>query len=508
MRQFMHSFDGTDAPPEILAGLQAGRIRAICLFAHRNVSDPVQVRALTDSLRAAAQAGGHPSPIIGIDQEGGQLIAISGGATELPGNMALGATRSPELAQQAGRVLARDLLAMGINMNFAPALDVNNNPANPVIGTRSFGDSPQQVAELGTAVIKGLQAEGVIATAKHFPGHGDTTSDSHYGTPIVAHTLERLNAVELLPFRAAIKAQVGAIMTAHIQFSALDDQFPATLSRKILVDLLRGKLGYDGLLITDAMDMHAVAHLGADLAVRSAIEAGSDVILLGHLPDQIGLADRHREAENPQAIARIIRAQQAIPATLPDVSTVGCADYRATAQTIADQSITLIRDREQYLPLRPAPEDQITVITVTPDDLTPADTSSTVQIKLFDAIKKRHAHVTHVTIPHQPDAEQIRQALNTADGAQTVIVGTIAADQFSGQGELVRALIDAGHTVIAVALRTPYDILAYPDVAAYLCAYGIRSATTEAVARVLFGEITARGVLPCAIPGIGQDVAL
>src|SRR5688572_17576366 len=179
MEQVMFSFHGLTPPSEILEAVRAGRAGAFCLFAHKNVESPAQVRRLCEALHQAAREGNQPPPIIGIDQEGGQLIAITMGATELPGNMALGATRSPELARKAGYVLGRELLAMGINMNFAPSLDVNTHPDNPVIGIRSFSDDSHLVAELGAALIEGMQAQGVMASAKHFPGHGATATDSH-----------------------------------------------------------------------------------------------------------------------------------------------------------------------------------------------------------------------------------------------------------------------------------------------------------------------------------------
>src|SRR5712692_63053 len=285
----MHSFEGFTAPDALLEAVRRGEIAAFCLFRYKNVQSPAQVRALTASLAHAAEQGGQLPPLICIDQEGGQLIAICEGATELPGNMALGATRSPELAAQAGMVLGRELLAMGVNLNLAPALDVNVNPDNPVIGVRSFSDDPTLVAELGSALIRGMHSTGILTAAKHFPGHGDTASDTHHGQPTVSHSIERMKAVELLPFRAAIDNGVDAILTAHVLFSALDNQRPATLSPIILDTFLRREMGFDGLIITDAMDMYAVAQYGTEPSLRGALAAGGGLALLGHLPDQLSL---------------------------------------------------------------------------------------------------------------------------------------------------------------------------------------------------------------------------
>ena len=499
MQQLMISFEGAAAPREILDGVQRGTIASFCLFGHLNSRAPAPLRELTESLRHAAQLGGQPVPLLGIDQEGGQLMAVVGGATELPGNMALGATRSPELAEQAGRVLGRELLAMGINLNFAPSLDVNVNPANPVVGTRSFGADPALVTELGLAMIRGMQAEGVIATAKHFPGHGDTGTDPHHAHAVVSHPLERIEAVELHPFRTAIQAGVKAIMTAHILFTALDDERPATISQPILTGYLRERLGFEGVLMTDAMDMHAVARYGREASVRMALEAGADLVLLGHLPGQMELIRDLAPLARPAAQARIaaLRAQADRP--LPDFDVIGCAAHQQIAQTIADRAITLVRDAGR-LPLRLAPDAEIVVITPEPVDLTPADTSSHVTIALADAIRQRHPRTRAYELPHRAGPDEIAALLHAVEDADTVIVGTISADQHAGQTELVRALHARGQCPIVIALRTPYDLAAFPMIETYLCAYSIRPVAVEAAARVLFGEIEATGVLPGAIP--------
>ncbi len=499
MKQLMVSFKGYTAPPEILTAVQRGDIATFCLFTYQNVESPAQLRELNMSLRKAAQVGGQPPPLIGIDQEGGQLIAIAGGATELPGNMALGAARSPELAEKAGRVLGRELLAMGVNLNFAPSLDVNINPDNPVVGIRSFGDDPALVAELGIAQIRGMQAEGVIATAKHFPGHGDTGVDSHHEAPIVDHSINRMRSIELLPFQSAIEAGVTAVMTSHILFTAVDDQKPATLSSKILEGLLRQQMGFEGLIISDAMDMYAVARYGWQESVQAALEAGNDLVLLGHLPNQLELNRLLSQWHRPASDARIFQARQSSPAELPPLSVVGCAEHQAIAQEIADRSITLVRDNG-VLPLRLSPDDQITVVTIRPSDLTPADTSSQVAMTLGAALQKRHPNVTIFEISYHASENELAGILEATREADILIIGTINAEQDAHQGHLVRAIWERGQRPIVIAMRTPYDLASFPMIETYLCAYGIREVTTEAIAKVLFGEIGATGILPCAIP--------
>lgn len=498
MRQLMFSFEGDTPPAPILDGVRDGKISSFCLFSGQNGTTPAQIRALTDALHTAAAEGGHPPPLIGIDQEGGQLMAIAEGVTELPGNMALGAAGSTELAYAAGGVLARELLAMGVNLNFAPALDVNINPANPVIGTRAFGDTPEAVARLGVALLRGLQDNGVMATAKHFPGHGDTAQDTHHSSAVIPHPLERLQTVELPPFEAAIAAEVGAVMTAHIRVTALDADNPATLSPAVISDLLRGQFSYTGLVITDAMDMHAVARFGAQASTQAALDAGVDLVLLGHLPGQFALMKHFAAQERPGAVARIQRARARLPRTLPALETLQSAENQAIARQIAEQSITVVQGSHAL----PIPADAAPLVLMpVPENLTPADTSAGVTIDLAGALRPFIPGVRGACFPMRPTPNDIAGLLALAEGAEVVIVGTLDAAQHPAQAELVKALHAAHPNLIAVALRTPYDLMAYPQVANYLCTYGIRQPSIDALACVLAGSLKPTGQLPCKIPG-------
>jgi beta-N-acetylhexosaminidase len=499
----MHSFRGYTAPPEILEGLRRGDIASFCLFTY-NFESLDQFRRLNESFYAAAAEGGLPPPLTGIDQEGGQLIPIRDGATLLPGNMALGATNSPELARQAGNVLARELLAVGCNLNFAPVLDLNNNPDNLADGIRAFGDRPRDVSRMGRALIAEMQEMGVIATAKHFPGHGDTSTDSHFGVPVVNKSLEELLVTDLLPFQDAINDGVEAILTAHILFPALDTENVATVSRNILVGLLRERMGFDGLLITDAMDMHAINRIGMRESVRASLRAGIDLVLLAHLPEQIAMTQEMMSEENAASRDRIARARQRTPRELPPLDVIGSAEHRAVAQAIADASITRVRDAGN-LPLRPTEDTQIAVITIRPTNITPADTSLGEKVLLADAIRARHRKTVELEIDYRASDRQISETLNAVADADIVIVGTNCADQDASQAALVRELHARGKQPIVISLRTPFDLRAFPQIETYLCAYSDRPVTTEAIARVLFGEIEARGILPCTIPGSSTE---
>lgn len=288
---FMVGFSGTEPDASIREWIERCHLGNVVLFAG-NLVDPPQVLRLTGELQAlarAAQGAGTPEAIqgkgfiplfIAADQEGGIVVRITRGATVFPGNMALGATRDPELARRAAAVMGYEMRAMGIQFNLAPVVDVNCNPRNPVIGVRSYGEDPELVAELGVAQIEGYQ-QFVVATAKHFPGHGDTTVDSHLARPVVGHDKERLWAVELLPFRRAIAAGVGAIMTAHLSVPGIepDLRLPATLSRRVITGLLREELGYDGIIITDSLGMRGVsAEYDMVEASLLALEAGCDIL--------------------------------------------------------------------------------------------------------------------------------------------------------------------------------------------------------------------------------------
>src|SRR5512135_1296228 len=252
-QRLLWSFNGKTEPSvDFLSALKSGHVSGVSLFRALNIDHPAQVRQLIDRLQSMARKAGLPVLLIAADQEGGQLIGLGEHTTPFPGNMALGATRSVDLAQRVGYAIGREAAAMGVNVNYAPVCDVNINPRNPVIGTRSFGESPELVSTLAVGLLRGLQSAGVAATAKHFPGHGDTASDSHYGTPLITHSPERLREVEFPPFRAAIEAGVKMVMTAHIAVPVLDQgsNLPATLSNKILGEVLRQELNFTGVITT------------------------------------------------------------------------------------------------------------------------------------------------------------------------------------------------------------------------------------------------------------------
>ncbi|HET7753185.1 MAG TPA: beta-N-acetylhexosaminidase [Anaeromyxobacteraceae bacterium] len=298
---FTVGFHGTEPSREVLELIERG-VSGVILFA-RNVSTAEQVAALVGELKRAA---GRPL-LVSIDQEGGRVARLRSpqGFTEVPPMRAVGAAGDEELAFQVGALLGRELRAVGVDQDYAPCVDVDTNPANPVIGDRSFSRDPAEVARFGAALARGLQSAGVAACAKHFPGHGDTSQDSHKDLPRLPHGLERLRDVELVPFRALAAAGVASVMTAHVVFDALDRARPATLSRPVL-DLLRNDCRYDGCAISDDLEMSAVAaHFPLDEAVPAALAAGIDQLMVCHRPDvQARAIDAARRAVERGQVSR------------------------------------------------------------------------------------------------------------------------------------------------------------------------------------------------------------
>ncbi|HEY0739376.1 MAG TPA: glycoside hydrolase family 3 N-terminal domain-containing protein [Herpetosiphonaceae bacterium] len=514
-QKLLVSFIGTEPAPEILALLERQPIAGITLFRADNVSNPAQVRSLIAALQAAAAANNHPPLLIAADQEGGQLIAVDGGA-QFPGNLALGATGSTELAFQTGYALGRELAAMGINVNYAPACDVNINPQNPVIGTRSFGEDPQLVARLGAAMIQGMQAAGVAATAKHFPGHGDTDSDTHDGIAVVAHSRDRLRQVEIPPFVAAIEAGVRLVMSAHIAFPAYDNgtPLPATLSPALIRGLLRDELGFGGVVISDALDMGAIAQ-GPDLVIDALAStlAGVDLLLLKNDPiahqnvysgllhaarrSLLDPADVLASAERVLALKSWLSQQ-----SQPPLEVIGSSAHQALACEIAARSITLVRDDANLLPLQLAPTARVAVVVPQTADLTPADTSSYVSCRLADSVRGLHAATDEFLVPVEPASSDIDGLCGRIAAYDLVIVGTINAAAQPGQAALVNAILDCGVPTIVAALRMPYDLTVYPSAPTYICTYSILDPAVDTLAQALWGRIPFGGRLPVSIPGL------
>ena len=412
----MLAFDGFDLPADMADRLASAPAAGITLFRYRNVASAGQVRGLTGAIQAAAARGQPDAPprLIAADQEGGQFLALGEDSTPFPGNMALGAAGDPDLAERVGRAIGRELRAMGVNVSYTPVCDVATDPANPGIGIRSFGDDPVAVGALAAATVRGLRAGGVAATAKHFPGTGDVAVDPHHALPVLPVSAERLRSLELAPFRAAIAAGADLVMSGHVALPAItgDPSLPATLSGAVMHDLLREELGFDGLAISDALDMRALPQ-GPEQAldVIASLRAGVDLLLLSPDPGarhRIETAVAHAASrgliERP-AIARSLERLARLQARLADVHAPGLdvvcsAEHRRLANELAERSVTLVRNDEGLLPIRSGPGARIAAIMPRPRDLTPADTSSRVPPMLAAALRAHHPVVDEFVTSH------------------------------------------------------------------------------------------------------------
>lgn len=483
------------------------------IFFSRNVKDGRQTRELCTQIQSQViEHIGIPA-LISIDQEGGMVTRVYKDATYLPGNMAVGATSDPTNARKVAEIAAKELRALGINMNLAPVLDVNNNPLNPVIGVRAYGEDPEKVADFGVNYIEGLQGSGVIATAKHFPGHGDTAVDSHLDLPLVAHDRERLYKIELYPFKKAVENGVDAIMTAHILFPALEgNRLPATLSYNILTGILRSEFGFKGIIITDCMEMSAIAkYFGTAKAAVMAIKAGADIVLVSHTKEsQIQAFDEIKKAvlmgEIPigridESVDRIMNLKQKyglFERPYPDedsIGLLGSKEHQEIVEEISLNSITLVKDELKLLPIKGQ-----NVLAVSPN-MTPvsaADDRMLTKLSFADSFADRFG-ATGRAIPINPDEAVINSIKAEAKGKEAVVVGTYNANMNPGQAKLVNSLLEVNRNVVVVALRNPYDLLEFKEVPTYLCVYEYTPLSVRCLLEVLSGKYVPKGRLPVSL---------
>lgn len=513
LARLMIAFAGAELPPAAARRINVGGVAGVTLFRALNVVDPPQIRRLTAEIQEARPAGAPPL-LVAADQEGGQLIGLGDGTTPFAGAMAIGATGDEALAERVGRATARELLALGVNVDYAPVCDIANNPANPTLGIRCFGDDPEAVGRLAAATVRGLQGEGVAATAKHFPGAGDTATDPHHELPLVARTTAELAGRELVPFRAALAAGVRLVMTGHLALPGGTDDPPTSLSAAVLRDLLRGQLRFDGVTVTDALDMHALAQGSAQIVdAVAALRAGEDV-LLGKSDEsslerlEAGLTQAQRRGlidadDDAAAKGRLTELRHWLGRSeQPPLDVVGSAEHQALAAELARRSITLVRNDDGLLPLRPAADARIAVIQSMPADLTPADTSSAVPPLLARALRRRLPGVEEIILPATPADADITGLGERLAPFDLVVVGTVAAHLQPAQAKLAAAVLAAGRPAVTVALRTPWDLLAYPFARTHVCSYGILPPSMEALAAALLGEAQFVGRLPVEISGL------
>lgn len=485
----------------------------IILFS-RNVRDKYSIANLCRDIQKTVIASTSIPAFISIDQEGGMVTRIQKGATFFPGNMAFSAAGSDKYTEMEGIIEGQELRAMGININLAPVLDVNNNSDNPVIGTRSYGDNPEMVAALGKGLISGLKKSGVLAVAKHFPGHGDTSVDSHIDLPCVPHSIDRLKSVELYPFMKAIESGVDAIMSAHVLFPAIEDErLPATLSYKVLTGLLRKKMGFQGIVMTDCMEMNAIKKFfGTPKAAVMAVKAGADIICISHSMDlQIESAEDIKKAvlsgeisetridESVRRIISMKKKYSLFESPYPDMDKVsiivGCKNNTKFAEAVSMNSITICRDSQNILPVKSG---RIVSISTKPAALTGADEMIEKRKGFSDSVRESLGGEAY-TIPLNPDDDTIISIAEKCRDAEAVIVGTYNANLNKGQAKLVNKIYEINKNMIVVSLRNPYDVLMFRQIPSYICAYEYTPLSVRSVIKVITGEANARGKLPVRI---------
>ena len=442
-----------------------------------------------------------------------------GGATDFPSLMAVGATADPQLAYEMGRITALEARGVGIHIPFAPVLDVNNNPDNPIINVRSFGENPEDVAELGAAFVRGVQEHGAIATGKHFPGHGDTETDSHLGLPVIPHSRARMDSVEIFPFRHAIEAGMGAVMTAHISVPSLDGGVgdPATLSSAVLTDLLRDEMEFDGLLFTDAMDMSAISRgFGAEEASVRAIEAGADVILMPPSVERAveGIAaavesGRIEASRIDASVRRILETKKQMgldrdrAVQIDQIGqVVGIPAHTQVAAEIAERSITLLHNGGNLLPLLGTRSARVMSVSF-------RRTSDVLAGRYFNTrLRQTYPRLTTAGLDVNSGPALYEDLLRQARQQALVILSTyVTAFSQSGSLALPEEVVDfAGQLTeigvphIVVSFGNPYLITELPDVRAYMLAWSGSEVSQTAAAQALFGEIEISGRVPTRIP--------
>ncbi|HKP15553.1 MAG TPA: glycoside hydrolase family 3 protein, partial [Gemmatimonadaceae bacterium] len=519
-----------------------------------SVGSPTEIAS---KLNALQQASTVPL-LVGADLETGAAFRARGGyflpnaidlggATYFPYAMGIGATRDTAFAYQMGRATAREGRALGIHMAFAPVLDVNNNPKNPVISLRSFGENPQLVAQLGAAFVRGIQENGMLATGKHFPGHGDTEQNSHLELARVGASAARLDSVELVPFRAAVQAGVRGIMTFHGQLPGLDtSSLPATLNPRIMTDLLRGRMGFRGLLVTDALDMNGVlGKMTMTEVTQRAVVAGNDVLLMPtDIPGAISaIVDGVRQGLFPESridesVRKLLLAKQEMGLArqrLTDVqamhAVVGDSTSVANARLAAERAITLVKDSLGVVPFGGLPStSRVVSVTIAPrTDLGAGVTFNAELARVFPALRSISltteqvfdATVAAAAAPGQ-NAQYIAtpqprllpalvdNALRGAQGADLVIVSSYFGASSStsrlaapeGMADLLNGLQKAGTRVVLATFSNPYIAQDLPSVSSYLVAWGGSPLMQRAAARALLGLAPITGQLPITIPSV------
>ncbi len=512
---FVFGFNGTTVTPGIKQMIQEHFIGNIILFS-RNIKNKKQLFELTTQLQQLAKEAGHERPLaICIDQENGAVRRLGDDTTTLPGAMLLGATSEPLYANEVGKLTAKEMRALGVNWNLAPVVDVNNNPENPVIGVRSFGEDPEKVASFSQAMMKGMQSEGVMTTLKHFPGHGDTNVDSHHALPIITHSRKRLFEVELVPFQACMKAGADMIMSAHVVFPAFESNstLPATLSKQVIKDLLRETLGFDGVVVTDCLEMDAIAGtVGTAQGALQAFQAGVDLLMVSHrferqqetvdvFTKEIS-KDQSLDDRLEDSYKRVIQMKDRYLswAQLPqvkDIDKVGSLENKGRAAAIYEKGITAIGDRrldESKPVLVFYPEKSKQSLAEDPrKNERPIEAVLDSQLAEFVPINK---------------GELLDHYLAIAASYEQIIMASRSIEEGSFQQVFIKELVRQGHEPIVIGTQNPYDYGFIPKNLTYVSTYEHTESAIKAAFNFLYEKAEAYGDFPVTTHREGGGVGI
>lgn len=504
-------FVDVDSAELVRPAIEQGKIGGV-LIQWGNYS-LAETKKLVDKLQTWAANSPHKIPLfISIDYEGGTVYTpITLGFDYLPTNMMLSAARDEEGAATIAYLAGLELRRAGVHINFSPVLDVNSNPHNPIIGVRSFGSDPASVTRMGGALINGFKAADIVSVVKHFPGHGDTSADSHYDVPVVRASYSQLQKIHLAPFEAAVKQGVPGVMTGHILYPALDNKNVATFSRPILQDLLRGTMGFKGLIVTDSLDMKSATSYCTipGCAVR-ALESGADMILLGRYIKPVSVFSqvwrevqaKHLEPVVEDAARKVFDLKKqmglldnsrAVPAPIEEA-------YHMALAKISAESVTLVRDRKKLLPFKPAANKKPTVCAVFFAPARFADQLMSFSKPFLQkgwTIRSYNAALT----PRKKDSQR---AAACAKGADLLIVTSLQwADKTNiNQKNAINGLIGENPNTVFISTMSPYDIKNYPEADVVLATYGLNKYVLQTAADIILGNQSAHGVLPVALPDV------
>lgn len=504
-------FVDVDSAELVRPAIEQGKIGGV-LIQWGNYS-LAETKKLVDKLQTWAANSPHKIPLfISIDYEGGTVYTpITLGFDYLPTNMMLSAARDEEGAATIAYLAGLELRRAGVHINFSPVLDVNSNPHNPIIGVRSFGSDPASVTRMGGALINGFKAADIVSVVKHFPGHGDTSADSHYDVPVVRASYSQLQKIHLAPFEAAVKQGVPGVMTGHILYPALDNKNVATFSRPILQDLLRGTMGFKGLIVTDSLDMKSATSYCTipGCAVR-ALESGADMILLGRYIKPVSVFSqvwrevqaKHLEPAVEDAARKVFDLKKqmglldnsrAVPAPIEEA-------YHMALAKISAESVTLVRDRKKLLPFKPAANKKPTVCAVFFAPARFADQLMSFSKPFLQkgwTIRSYNAALT----PRKKDSQR---AAACAKGADLLIVTSLQwADKTNiNQKNAINGLIGENPNTVFISTMSPYDIKNYPEADVVLATYGLNKYVLQTAADIILGNQSAHGVLPVDLPDV------